>query len=217
MHNTNCEAALDTRLLQGTILDVSETGCLVAFDEESLLCRRAASCLLDPEAGDIILAVVSAENEPSFILSILERMDADTATTLTLAPDAVIRAEGGRLSVRSRTAIDINCIGGVSLSAERFDISASEGNWLIRSLSIMGNNLDSVWKDIRNTASSIRTVCTTSLQYLGDSFRHVKNLDESSAENIRLMASDTLQHNAKFINTTAVEVVKIDGQEVHLG
>lgn len=216
MPDTYFAETLGTTLLTGTLLERSASGYLVDFDQTTMLCRKAAACLLDPEPGDEVLAAVAAEGK-TWILSVLERFDSAATARFTLAEDAVIKASQGELQLHTLKGTEIASSGTIRMSAQRLDLSAEEGNWLVRSLSMIGNSFESVWKDVRQTGSSIRTTCTTWMQYLGDSFRHVKNLDESSAENVRIMASDTLQQHGKFVNTTAVEVVKVDGQEVHLG
>ncbi len=213
------DTLLEGRIAEGFVLAVEgREEYQVETSGERMVCRRAAGCLLDPETGDLVLLSMSGEEGGRcWILSVLERASGDAPVSLTLQDGAVVTACKGSLSLHSEKQMGVHTAGKMSLSADSLDLSARNASWLVRSLSVFGGSIESVWEQARQTVASMQTVCSTWVQHLGDSIRHVKELDETHADHVRIMAKDTLQTQGKFVNHTASEVVKIDGQEVHLG
>ena len=213
------DTLLESRIAEGFVLAVDgREEYRVDVSGERITCRRAAGCLLDPATGDLVLLSMSGEEGGRYwILSVLERASGGAPVSLTLHDGAVVSACKGHLALRSEKEIGLHTSGRMSLSADSLDLSARKANWLVRSLSVFGGSIESVWEQARQTVASMQTVCSTWVQHLGDSVRHVKELDETHADHVRIMAKDTLQTQGKFVNHTASEVVKIDGQEVHLG
>lgn len=224
MDNYDQDTALETQLVQGVVGAVEGRNIVVEFGGEFRACRRAAGCLLDPQEGDIVLVSLMsllsffpAEEEHSYVLTVLERAAEHDPVTLTLHDGALLKAENGRISMQAIHGISLNTPGSVDLSGERIDLIAKEGRWLIGSLALYGTKFEAVWKECSKTVGYMQSYCTTWVQHLGDSFRHVRNLDETHAANVRTLASESLYAQGKFVNHTASEVVKIDGREVHLG
>lgn len=216
---TGTDLMLESRIAEGTVLQVDgKAGCLVEMPDGPVVCRKAAGCLLDPGEGDLVLVSLPAGDEGRcWILSVLERASVEEPATVTLHEGVMLAASKGRLSLYSEKETILQAQGRLSLSADTMDLSAGTANWFIRSLSMVGGRIESVWEKARQTVASMQTVCSTWVQHLGDSVRHVSEVDETHADNVRILAKDTLQTQGKFVNQTASEVVKIDGREVHLG
>lgn len=220
-NTTSVDMFVSPKLMQGTVIAIEGRRFLIDTGDGLRLCRKAAGCFIDPSEGDLVLASVHQEDDgqdqDSYILTVLERAETDAPLSLSLHEGAVIMAQSGRVSIHALHGVGLHSPGSVDLFCDRIGISASEGRWTIKQLTVIGDSFESFWTECRKTAVNLQTTCTSWVQNLGDCLRRVRNLDETHAGHVRTLASETLYAQGKFVNHTAVEVVKIDGREVHLG
>jgi len=219
MIETNCEEIeAGVLLAQGTVLEIRDDGYAVACREDILLCMRSAGCLIDPAIEDkVLVSLENIENGSSYVLTVLERARKETPVSLTLHENAVLIAGPDMIAINGRRSIVLQTKGNVTTTADRIDMHAREGRWMVRSLSMMGLRMESFWTECQNTASHVKNIFITQIQHLVNSHRHVEGLDETHASNIRLIASETLSGSGRSINHTASDIVKIDGRKIHLG
>ena len=207
------------------LLAAGETFAVADTPLGALSCQRAASCLLRPEAGDLALvALPSPGRGAAFILAVLERAEAGSPATLDLASGARLCAAEGGVHIEAAQGISLSTpaqlsasAGGLSFASDTMSFAAGSVRWLAESFSFVGKLLELVTQRFTETAAERETQAGTWTQRLGDSYRHVEELDETQAGMVRTLARDTALLHGRVTHVQAEEFVKVDGQEVHLG
>lgn len=183
-----------------------------------LSCRPAASCLLRPEPGDLALVSLPENAQgQAWVLAVLERGDSEAPAVLDLRSGARISAAEGHLSLEAGDGIALATPAELSATAVEMSFSADKVSWLTRKFSILGKLLELVTRRFTETAEERDTQAASWTQRLGDSFRHVEELDETQAGMVRTLARETALLHGRVTYIQAEEFVKADGQEVHLG
>ncbi|MGE4263156.1 MAG: DUF3540 domain-containing protein [Desulfovibrio sp.] len=184
----------------------------------ALSCQRAASCLLRPEQGDLALvALPAASRSTAFILAVLERGQAGSPAMLDLHSGARLCAPAGGVHIEAAQGISLSTPAEFSASAGSMSFAAGSVRWLASAFSFLGKALELVTQRFTETAAERETQAGTWTQRLGDSFRHVEDMDETQAGMVRTLARDTALLHGRVTHVQAEEFVKVDGQEVHLG
>jgi len=196
----------------------------------ALSCQRAASCLLRPEPGDLALVALPGESRTggghasAFILAVLERGEAGSPATLDLHSGVRLCTPQGGVHIEAAQGISLSTPAEFSASAD--SMSFASGNmsfaaggvrWLASTFSFLGKALELVTQRFTESAVERETQAGTWTQRLGDSFRHVEDMDETQAGMVRTLARDTALLHGRVTHVQAEEFVKVDGQEVHLG
>lgn len=198
-------------LLRGQVVACIDGKFQVESTHEVLNCRPAAGCLLQPRVGDKVLIHAG---DPAYILSILERdeqteaiIDLPNRTTFHCREKLTMNAQQLQASAQDR----------LELSAPELSVTANSSNWLVNRLSFVGETFSSSWHQAEQTIIDLQTHCHSWTQRLGNSFRHIRELDETQAQDVRIVAEETINTHARLVNQTATELVRIDSEEVHLG
>lgn len=184
----------------------------------ALSCRLAASCLLRPEAGDLALVALPGEGKAvAYVLAVLERGEAASQARLDLPSGALISAPGGQVQIEAGQGISLSTPAELSASAGSMAFASGSVRWLADAFSFVGKALEFITQRFTETATERDTQAGTWTQRLGDSFRHVDEMDETQAGMVRTLAKDTALLHGRVTYVQAEEFVKVDGQEVHLG
>ncbi|WPL16631.1 hypothetical protein Thiowin_01598 [Thiorhodovibrio winogradskyi] len=212
------KAGADMRMVRCRLLAAGEDLAVADTPLGILSCRPAASCLLRPEPGDwALVALPEGSKADAWVLAVLERGDSDAPAMLDLPSGAHLQAPHGALSLEASQGISLATPAEFSASAVRMSFAADKVSWLARSFSFLGQALEFVTRRFTETAEERDTQAKTWTQRLGDSFRHVEELDETQAGMVRTLARDTALLHGRVTYIQAEEFVKADGQEVHLG
>lgn len=207
------------------LLAAGETFAVADTPLGALSCQRAASCLLRPEVGDLALVALPEPGRgAAFILAVLERAEAGSPATLDLASGARLCAAEGGVHIEAAQGISLSTpaqlsasAGGLSFASDTMSFATGSVRWLAESFSFVGKLLELVSQRFTETAAERETQAGTWTQRLGDSYRHVEELDETQAGMVRTLARDTALLHGRVTHVQAEEFVKVDGQEVHLG
>jgi hypothetical protein len=176
---------------------------------------RAASCLLEPAAGDKVLLVTDTEGG-DYVLAVLERADARNAT-LSIPGDMEIRMSSGRLKVSSRDGIGLQTPGDIAVHGSTLQVDALKGDVTIQDLSLVGDAWRSCVDRVKAVGRTFDSILERCHQRVGRSYRVVDEMDQVKAGQIDYQAEASLQLHAKYTLMTADELVKVDGEQIHLG
>ncbi|MHC1753722.1 DUF3540 domain-containing protein [Humidesulfovibrio sp.] len=207
------------------LLAAGETFAVADTPLGALSCQRAASCLLRPEAGDLALVALPDQGRgAAFILAVLERAEAGAPATLDLASGARLCAAEGGVHIEAAQGISLSTpaqlsasAGDMAFAAGKMSFATGSVRWLAENFSFVGKLLELVTQRFTETAAERETQAGAWTQRLGDSYRHVEELDETQAGMVRTLARDTALLHGRVTHVQAEEFVKVDGQEVHLG
>ncbi len=208
----------EMRLIRGRIL-VAEAELLTVMTESGPLTgRAAASCLVRPECGDLVLlALPLNKKEAAYVLAVLERAAAETAMQIDLGAGARLSADKGAVEIAAGTDLRLSAGGRMEASAQTVTFTSAAVHWLTHTFCLLSKTVEavcSVWKESSRERETTSEVWT---QRLGDSYRHVQDLDETQAGMSRTLARETALVHGRVTYVQAEEFVKIDGGEVHLG
>ena len=180
-----------------------------------LWARTAVSCLVQPQAGDLV-AVWAPDGDDAFIVAILDRHSSGK-TTVRVNGDLDIRVDAGRFNITAERGMAMETGQDMSLKANEMSMLAAKwrsvfSEWLCAGRDIV-TRAGSV-SVIANTASS---VVDRLVQRSRNSVCEVEELDQSRCGQMDYRAEHTMSLRAKNTLVTAEKLVKADGDQIHLG
>lgn len=177
--------------------------------------KRAISCLIEPEVGDVVLLCKASGEQTSFLLSILSR-EHDQAGQLHLPGGVTMQTEGKQLTIHA-DGIDLRGKESIGLSTVHLDVNALAATARV-------SHCQSWVETIETTAERMTITVKTLTQQVGrmiarvrESWRKVEGLDETQAARMRLYVEGTHQLDADHITMNAEGFVRIDGKTINLG
>ncbi|HEY4119412.1 MAG TPA: DUF3540 domain-containing protein [Byssovorax sp.] len=199
----------------GTVARVADGAIHVQTSAGEYRAARAASCLVAPAPGDVVLVSTLADGE-SYVVAVLERPGAGS-TALEIDGDLSVRAPAGRVVVAARDGIDLAASRSVSIVAGAFDVTAREASLAFEALDVVSTRVRAELGRVKTVAAAIDTVVDRWTERVKRSYRRVDELDQVRAGRIDYEAKKSMNLRAESAILTAEELVKIDGGQVHLG
>lgn len=190
----------------GRVMSTGET-VVVAASFGEIEAKRAVGCLVRPEEGDTVLLSVDTDGG-AWVLSVLAR-ETNTAITLELEGDSVLRVKNGGLTVAPDT--ELNCVTGkAALHVDEVEVTAGRMNVVSRVFS-------SQIERVKNVAGIVDDVCREYTRRTTNYFRFTKEHEDCQAESRRQLVDETMTMQSKNTIITSEEHVKIDGELIHMG
>lgn len=168
--------------------------------------RRAASCLLRPEPGDLVLCAQVSVGD-TFILAVLTR-DAEQACTLetpgpaTLSANGPLTLQGTSLKLHSETSTTLRS-QTLEAALDTAHVAGRELHVFAGTMKLAGSVLSSVMDRIQQF----------SRQYL----RHTEALDRVSAAQVQVEAKQILQLHGEHVLVEGEDLIKARGSQIHFG
>jgi hypothetical protein len=179
-----------------------------------LVAKRAVGCIVEPRAGDRVLVATEEEGE-SFVLSVLERPGTAPAT-LAVDGDLVLHARGGKVEIAAREGVDIATRASVRVTSSALEIGALSGRVALERLEVFGAAVKAELGKVKMIASTLDTVLERFSQRAKRVYRTVSEIDQVRAHQIDYAAEGNVQMRGENTLVTAVDVVKIAAEQVHL-
>ncbi len=197
-------------------LDASKSRAFVVrIDHAEYRCQKAASCLLEPSVGDRVLLSACGDGS-SYVLAVLEREDAERAT-LTIEGNLFLSLPSGSVSMVARDGITLASTTEVAIVAPRLDVKAVEGSVAIDRLAVVGTRLLAEIVNVKAVAETIDTLAERISQKAKRMYRFVEELDQLKAKHVDYSAERGLHLHGQNSLVTADELVKVDGEHIHMG
>lgn len=187
---------------------------LVAFGAMQLPARRAISCLVRPEPGDEVL--ISQTGDELWVLAILSR-PGDAPIRLVAEGDLEIAAEGGRLALAGRTGIDLATPEIARVTAGTLALHARTARAVIDDVVHVGKQLAAYVERVKLVGQAIESVIDRVMTRAKRSYRFIEEGDHLRCADLDHRASETLHLTAANAFVTAHGVVKLDGEQIHMG
>lgn len=179
-----------------------------------LTAKRAVSCLLEPSAGDNVLAVCSADGS-WYVLAVLTR--GDTAPVVSLPADSLVRSAAGGLTIAAQGELALAGGERTSLTSPILEVQAEQAHASFSLLRTTAGLIEATATRVRYVADMFETVAECIRQRAGSMYREVKDLDHLKAGQVYYKAETVLNMRGKHSVLSAEGEVKIDGTRVHLG
>lgn len=193
----------------------NDRSCDVEADGARYRAAVAASCLLQPERGDRVLLVLGHEGS-NYVLAVLERNET-SPNELSLDGETTLRVRRGRLRVASDRSIDLLAPDAVAVTSSRLDVRAAVGDLLIDALEYVGNQVKADAHAVSVTAGVLDTVADRVSQRVSRLYRKVTDLEHVRVGQYDLAAVQNVRMHAKNALLTAMALVKVDGEQIHMG
>jgi hypothetical protein len=187
----------------------------VATDGGEVTCRRATSCLVNPEADDTVL-VATTKAGRAWILAVLEREEG-SKTELVADGDLDVRLRRGKFTVAANEGVGIVSGEEVNVVSGRFNLNAVDGSVALQRLTYVGRFVQSEVEKIRSLAGTFDSILDRFSQRVKRSFRTVEELDQVKARQVSYRAEKTMSLQGGNTLMTAEKLVKVDGEQIHLG
>jgi hypothetical protein len=206
--------SLPAYIEDAVVIDRRDARVTVAAGHRRASARRAASCLLEPREGDRVLT--AAVGSETFVLAVLERDRAEPAR-LSVDGDLELRLRGGRFRVDADDGIELRTGDEASLSSRRLRIDAIDGKVVMEGLRVLAGRVGGQIGTLRLVAAVVDTVAERLRQKLQRSYRFVDEIDQVRAGTIDYGAAGFARIHAEDSVVTADKLVKIDGEQIHVG
>ena len=206
---------LEAYQVMGTVVHAEPGLFIVRTGRGDMRARRATSCLVEPRIDDFVL-VAGAPSGAAWVLAVLER-EAGAGASLACDGDLEIKVPEGRVRVASKEGIDLVSQKDVSVLADGVRVHAATGSVVMDSLSYLGGLVRSEIGKLRHEGGIVERVVERVSERVKRSFRKVEEVDQVRAERIDYSAKQVMSLRAENAIVTAEELVKMDGEQIHLG
>jgi hypothetical protein len=199
----------------GTVVSADERGLLVRTGRGDYRARRATSCLLAPAAGDLVL-VCTLSSGACYVLAVLEREEGAPGA-IAYDGDLRVTLPRGRLDLAAQDGVGVTTGKDVSVVAGGVDVKAVRGSLLVQGLSLISGLLVAEVEKAKVVAGAIDSALDRLSQRVKRSYRFVEELDQVKAQQIDYAAKGVMRLHAGNTLMSAEELVKLDGEQIHVG
>ena len=200
----------------GTVLSVDGDRFIVAASDERFEASRALSCLVEPEVDDEVL-LAGRRSGDVYILAVLSRAEG-SATRVRANGDVTFQVSQGSFAVVAEKGVNIVSSDDVQLTTTKaFKLRAAEGQLFIDKLSYLGQKVIAEVAQAKTFVGALDQVADRFVQRVKRAYRFVEELDQLRAEYVDHGARKNLRLRARNALMTAEDLVKIDGDQIHLG
>jgi len=206
---------VDAFQVMGKVLRAEGPVYVVRTDRGDFRARRATSCLVAPREADFVL-IAGAPSGAAYVLAVLEREEG-AGVAIVSDGDLSLEAPGGRVSIAAGEGIDLATARDVSVVSEGVNVHAEMGNIVLDKLSYLGAFVRSEIGKLRQEGGVVERVLDRVTDRVKRSFRKVEEIDHVDAKLIDYAAKQALTMRAKNAVVIAEELVKMDGEQIHLG
>ena len=172
-----------------------------------LAARRAASCLLEPSPGDRVWIVGEAGEH--FVSAVLERGDATTTATKLSVP--------GKLVLEGGEGVELNSPDHVGITSDSVRVQAREGQVVFGELRAIARQVHAALRRVTRVGEVLELLVDKVVQRSRYSHRAIEAIDHVSAGNIEYRASELMHLHAHDALINGEQLVKVDGDQIHLG
>lgn len=182
---------------------------------EEVEARLAASCLVQPCAGDQVALLAARGATVPYVYAVLER--AAGGPLGIAAPDGLsVSAPAGAVVV-SAEHIELLSRRRVCMTGAHVELDAGELRLLFRDLVAAGAKAELGVEAVRLAGKHLSTLFERALSRVRRSYRVVEEIEQLSGRQLDYKMSGTVSVRGKNSLITAEDLVKLDGKQLHLG
>jgi hypothetical protein len=182
---------------------------------EELDARIAASCLVQPRAGDQVALLCPAGSDVSYIWAVLER--AEEGPLGIAAPGGLtVSAPAGSVVV-SAERIELSSRERLGITGAEVDVEARGLRVVFRELQAAGTRAALGVESIRSVGKNLTLMVERTLTRVRRSYRVVEELEQLTGRQLDYKLSGNVSVRAKSSLITAQDLVKLDAKQLHLG
>jgi hypothetical protein len=205
------EPAKATKAIAGEwcvgILGVDAAGAqIVASSDLRLRARRAASCLLEPVAGDNVACLRIAPDEV-WVMAVLQREEG-TANVVSCPGQMRIAVDGGTLELAAAR---------VGLRSDELDIATQKTRLATDTADVVGRKLSVVATSFKLVGSVLSSVMDRVQHFSKHYLRTTDGIDRVAATHLECEAKQLLRLEGEHTLVNGRELIKARGAQIHFG
>lgn len=205
---------LEARLVTATVLECREECWRTLAGNVSHKAGLAASCLLRPEPGDMVL-LACLENGEAVIVSVLNR-NADSKALLRLPDESALECLGG-LDVRAARSLKLQSADTLALESKDLDVAAINATAKAVSVKTVCDRAHMCCRALTTLGHTALSAFRSLTQCLGESKKMVEGADETHCGTSTLVADESATVMSTNSLSLAKECARTDAKLIQLG
>lgn len=181
-------------------------------DQEKILARQAAGCLVEPGPGDVVL-ILRQNAGVNYVLNVLEKKDPGRA--LRFPGDLALDVSQGRCTLQAQD-LDMTGLRSTALRGREVTLAGQEGRLRFVGLDVLARTLEARIQDIQSLGEKIQIAASNLTSRLGRVLR-LTGHELHRAKSVRTEVEQRFAVQAKQVSVLAEEEVCVDGEKIHLG
>lgn len=198
----------------GTITKIDPSTLYVQTDRGNYAAQKAVSCLVEPQVEDVVLVACSCDGGV-YVLAILER-PTSSPTRVAVTGDLSVQVTHGRFLVAAN-GLDFLSPSDISLNSSELQVHTQKANVFVEQMNYLGQRLHGEIERIKTVAGTVDSLIQRISQKIKRSYKTVEEIDQVRSEQIDYRATKNLNLHGKNALITANDLIKMDGEQIHLG
>lgn len=201
----------------GRLTGPMSDGNLGVQDEQGVVwsCRRAASCLLKPEEGDVVM-LSGPDRHRVYLIAVIEQADA-SASRIDAPGDLTLGGGAGTVSIESSADIRLRSGATLEMASAQWRLQADEGNCRVNEMHFIAQAVDATVGRMRMVGKVLETVADRIVQMARNTLRMVDEIEQVRVGHLDCKATDTVRIHGQHTIVTGKELVKVDASQIHMG
>ena len=192
---------------------VNDTRCMIAFGFLKSLTERWIGVDGSDEAVSLQNDLLCGEGD----LKSTEPMRLLLEIAREVEGDLELQVPDGQFSVAASNGIGLVSKSQVSVVSAEVKVNAVEANVALQKATLVGKYLQTEFDRIKSFATSFDGVFERFSQKAKNAYRRVDGLDQLKAEHVDHSAKKTMNLHGENAVMTARQLVKVDGEQIHMG
>ena len=197
-----------TAILPGGIHSVDSDGRM-------LRCLRAASCLLRPEIGDIVL-VSGPDAQRLYLTAVAEQADAGVAH-IEVAGDLTVASQRGAVTLQGATDLHLSGPRALRMDTAQLRLDAQAADCQVGRMSYQGVEARATVLNMRIVGRVYEAIVDRLVHLSKSAFRMTEGVDQLHAGQIDYQASEMARVHGRNTVVTAKDLIKADAKQIHMG
>ena len=190
----------------GVVVDADADGFTVRSGAVRARGRRAASCLLEPAAGDTVACLQVAPDE-LWVLAVLQREEG-VPNVLRCRGATRLQVDAGALTVTAPA---------LALRTESFSLDARESKVVSDHAQLLVNKLHVIGSTVKLIGSALSTVFDRVTHFSKSHLRTTEGLDRVQATHVECEAEQLARVSSQHLLLNGQSLIKARGGQIHFG
>ena len=217
----------EVRQTHGRVEEQQGAELLVRVGAELVRSRRSKSCLVEPGVGDTVLVARSEPVGSALLAGLLfgeipggivaHLHDDQPGCTVAVEGDLTLRARSGKVSIAADETVSVVAGRSVTVHAPELTATTMKATVFADALSYVGRTLDAQVDKVKHVGRKLESVIDVVTSHMKHSQRTIEEVERVKAKELHIRAEATLNVHGKNTVLTAEKLVKLDGEQIHLG
>ncbi len=205
----------DDRVMQeiGEVAAVNDGRFTISCSESSFHAQRAVSCLVEPQVGDRVLFAGKVSGD-LYVLAVLARESNEVV--VKVPGDLTLSVGGGRFAVAAHS-VDLVSSQQIGLASTSLEVRAARSKFFLRTAELVADAVVGEATSLKTIVGRLEQVAEQAIERVKRSYRFVSEAEHVRAGSYDLVANDTMRLRGEHAFVQAEKLVKIDGEQIHLG